>query len=156
MPIYPFLSFFAALSIFEILKSFNFKKYIYIAACIIFIYPYLFCFGKSQSNPYSSFENINEACERFVFNEIKNQTFIDSTYVVHDGMDASLVFYKYKLQKEGKHLLLTDRIEFPKNAAVIVSQNKFKEKIRSNYEFQILDSLEYAIKIRITNKTSKH
>lgn len=153
MPIYPFLSLFAAISIHHIINStISNKKLFYPIICIIFIYPYYYIFGKSQSNPYSSYENINEASERYIFNEIKQNTYTDSSFILHSGTETALKFYEYKLRENGKTLFIAKNVNFKKNSTIIVSQPNLINELKKRYNYQLLDSSHYAIKVKIIDE----
>jgi len=150
MPLYPLLAILAAIPIYELLKQLNLSKQkIILFFVFVFAFPYDFVFGISQSNHFTPYEQANEATEQFIFNEINDNSYTDSSYVLHAGFPSAIKFYQYKLKEKGKTLFITNTIEFPLHSTVIVSSGSLKEKLKLKFNLLLLDSTNYVSKYKV-------
>jgi len=121
----------------------NYKTTIIII--LIFIYPLMNTFDKSQSNRINAKEKKIEASEIFIFNKINENKNLDGIKVYYHGWNGSLLFYKYKLKESNQLIeLCRENTKFNKNDKVLVSKERLENNLLNTYDITLLDELENA------------
>lgn len=151
MPLFPYLSVIAAYPIYLIIQNIRFKekslsslmKYSILA--ILFIYPYIMIFNKSQGNTIGNGEKLLEANEIYLYQKIKDNENLNGVKVYYNSWKGSLLFYKYKLaEKNEKIELITDLSQVSANDKILVCDDSLKAILLSRFEIALIDNLNNA------------
>jgi hypothetical protein len=154
MPIFPYLSILAAYPIVYILKILEDKKMSSVKLVVrrtgivslIFIYPFIVMFNKSQSSKVVGGERIHEADELFIFNSIKDNKDLNGVKVYYHGWNGSLLFYKYKLQEMNQNIELNRTAnDFGVGDKVLVSNDSLLQVLNASFTLNKID--EYGTSI---------
>ncbi|OPZ99544.1 MAG: hypothetical protein BWY70_00939 [Bacteroidetes bacterium ADurb.Bin408] len=108
---------------------------------MVFLYPYIIIFNKSQANTIPVNEKYLEANEIYLHNKMKKNEKTDGIKVYYAGWKGGLLFYKYKFAENNKTIHLTDNIEFIQtNDIVLVCNDSLKKVLSDTYTLVSLDS----------------
>lgn len=151
MPIYPYLSIITAFGLTRIIHSLGISSKLHVAFVVvaIFSYPYWLLFQQSQSNIIPNGERSLESNEEFIFKRAKAGNIPNNFTIYHSNWKGSLLFYKYKLKKEGVNFDIVSLPDFQNSEKVLVSNDSLYDIIKAKYAFKILDTENEARLIRI-------
>lgn len=157
LPLYPLLAIVAGFSLFKFsemitLDDANRLNGSYVILALVFLYPYILMFNKSQANVISPGEKKLEACERFIFKKTKENYNLNGVCVYHHDYNGSLLFYKYKLKEKGQTIRITNVADFQENEKVLVSNDSLKEVLHKMYDLEEMDGFDYANLFRVEGK----
>jgi 4-amino-4-deoxy-L-arabinose transferase-like glycosyltransferase len=159
MPLYPLLAILGAFTITKIIemiemddaKRLKIKQYLILG--LIFLYPFVLAFNKSQGNTVDVGERMLEANERYLYKAIKEERDVDGLKVYYTGWKGSLLFYKYKLQEEGVAIELQQNLaKFEAGDRVLVCHDSLKSSFHEKFHAEVVDSYQTATVLQIINE----
>jgi hypothetical protein len=159
MPLFPFLALIAAYPIYYLIQHLKkgeknlsyLKKNIIVT--LIFLYPYLIQFSKSQGNSISDGEIKLESKEMYLFDKIKKNESLNGLKVFHQGWNGSLLFYKYKLGEKGQKMEIVDDIStISVNDKVLVNNDSLKTTLKNSFKCICIDNVHNAELFKINAK----
>jgi len=159
MPIFPYLALIAAYPIYYLIQSI-FKKEKQLSllkktsiVTLIFLYPYLIQFSKSQGNSINDGEIKLESKEMYLFDKIKKNEPLKGLKVFHTGWNGSLLFYKYKLAEQGQQIeIIYDISKIKVNDKVLVNNDSLKTILKNTFDCISIDEVHNAEVFKINAK----
>ncbi len=148
MPIFPYLALIAAYPIYYLIQSI-YKKEKQLSllkktsiVTLIFLYPYLIQFSKSQGNSISDGEIKLESKEMYLFDKIKKNESLKGLKVFHTGWNGSLLFYKYKLAEQGQQIeIIYDISKIKVNDKVLVNNDSLKTILKKKFVYISIEEM---------------
>jgi uncharacterized membrane protein YhaH (DUF805 family) len=159
MPLFPYLALIAAYPIYYLVqhikkgeKHLNLLKKSMIVT-LLFLYPYLIQFSKSQGNSISDGEIKLESKEMYLFNKIKKNESLNGLKVFHQGWNGSLLFYKYKLAAKGQKIeIVYDISTLSVNDKVLVNNDSLKTILKNSFKCICIENAHNAELFEISAK----
>ncbi len=159
MPLFPFLALIAAYPIYYLIQNIkkgekqlsSLKKSSIVA--LMFLYPYLIQFSKSQGNSISDGEIKLESKEMYLFNKIKENESLNGLKVFHQGWNGSLLFYKYNLAEKGQKMeIVYDISNISVNDKVLVNNDSLKTILKKTFVLTCIDEKHNAEVFNVKEK----
>ena len=156
MPVYPFLAISAAACMAYIFKKFD-RKFAIIFLAILFWYPSIAMYHKSQNNNIDGYSMITESQEDYLYDAYYNGKELDGLKVLHTHFSGALLFYKYKYEAADQYLHLQTTSSVVKDDLVLVRNHKLLKELDQNYALDTLDQngAAYLLKVLSENPVSQ-
>lgn len=156
MPVYPFLAISAAACMAYIFKKFD-RKFAIIFLAILFWYPSIAMYHKSQNNKIDGYSMITESQEDYLYDAYYNGKELDGLKVLHTHFSGALLFYKYKYEAADQYLHLQTNSSVVKDDLVLVRNHKLLKELDQNYALDTLDQngAAYLLKVLSENPVSQ-
>lgn len=154
VPLYPLMALVAAGAINQALSLVEHKKSLAVVLILIFIFPYIILYGRSNSNAYSSYEEVNEAKERYLFRMMREKKDPSDLKVFQPGYDRSVKFYKIRFAERGQSITISKHATFAAGDQVLFSafDDTAAVRIKQAFKYSLQDSTQFIQLITLDEK----
>lgn len=147
MPLYPYMAIIAAYPLYILINNVSvlnksFPLYTkYMIVVLVFLYPYVMSFNRSQANTIENAERFAESLENYLHHKSQKNESVDGTKVLYGGWNGSLLFYKHKFAEKQQHIeLVTGINSIAPNDDVLVSNDSLDDLLQRRFDMQLLET----------------
>lgn len=151
MPLYPYMALLAAYPIYLLFEKISYKNppisnYLkYFLLSLLFLYPYMTMFYKSQSNNIPDGQVPYEIKDIYLYQKQKHGINLNGIKVYNTDWKGSLLFYQYKLTEAQQQIvIISDISQIATHDTVLVSEDTLKNILKNTYNTTIVDRLKNA------------
>ena len=152
LPLFPLLSLCAAYTLYYVYSKTEYlqtNKNRAFFLLVTFSIPCYFAFRNAYKSEINPAEKKLEILTEYAFKHSKNNS-LNAVIFLTTDFDRSLYFYKYRYNSKGLDFQITKDLKSIKNnSTVIVADDSLKLILTSKFNYQIVDSLQSAVKFQL-------
>ena len=154
MPVYPFLAISSAGFVVYLFSKLD-RKFALIFLAVLFWYPSVAMFHKSQNNKIDGYAMVTEAQEDFLYHAFRDGKNLDGLKVLHTHFSGALLFYKYKFAAIDQDLHLQTNTAVSADDRLLVRNHGFLKDLNQRFELDTIENNGAAYLLKVLAEKSE-